>query len=64
MKVTVKSVFADRFTYQMYAEGDVIEVADARAHDLIDRGLCAPVETAEKAKPAPKGGKKKKSEDD
>lgn len=59
MKVTVKKVFADKFTHSMYKVGDVIDVTDDRAKDMIGRGLCTAVESVkEEVKTAPKGGKK------
>ena len=69
MRVKVSREFADKFTHQMYKPGAVIEVADARAKDLIDRELAlavnvpSPKEVAkvEKAvKPAAKKVTKKK----
>ena len=61
MKVTVKKVFADKYTLKMYSVGDVLDLPADRANDIVDRGLASPVEVA-KAEPKAetKDGNKKK----
>lgn len=44
MKVKVNKEFADRYTHEMYKIGSVIEFADERAKDLIDRELALAVD--------------------
>lgn len=57
MKISVKTVFVDKYTGTQYRVGDVVEIADAdRVKDIVARGLAEVVETET---PAPKKSKKK-----
>ena len=59
MKVKVVKGFADKFQlWKTHKVGDVIDVPDDRAKDLIGRGLATSIEpakkTEEESKPVPK----------
>lgn len=58
MKISVKTVFVDKYTGVQYRVGDVVEIADAdRVKDIVKRGLAEAVETE-----IPKPRKTKKKE--
>lgn len=49
MKVKVVKDFADKFIpYKMYKPGDVIDVTEDRANDMIGRGLATALEPSVK----------------
>lgn len=56
MKATVIEVFIDKYTQQVYAVGDIVDIADKdRLKDLTDRKLVRVAEeVAVKQKPATK----------
>ncbi len=55
MKLIVRQTFRDKTDHvTMYHPGSVIEIKDlARAHDLIERGLCEESRPQQKVKKAP-----------
>lgn len=58
MKISVKTVFVDKFTGVQYRVGEILEIADEdRVKDIVSRGLGEVL--TEIKKPAPKKRTKK-----